>query len=64
MRISAYVTNEIRRRIKDRHYYLRMARISIKLKNEGDMHMFCSLAEREQRHIDEFARWHPTYKLA
>lgn len=45
--------HDIRQRTANRHYYLRMAIVSIKLKEIVDMHNFCALAEKEQQHIDE-----------
>lgn len=55
---------EITRRIKNRHYNLKMAYISIKLKDTSEMHQFSYLAELEQKHIDDFLTRFPNYDLS
>lgn len=39
--------------IRNRHYYLKMAYRSIKLREFSEMHTFCRYAEREQKIIED-----------
>lgn len=45
--------------LKLRHYYLKMAYGSIKLRHPGDIHRFSLLAEGTQGSIDEMLRYYP-----
>jgi len=62
-RVSLYQKEKIRKHIADRHYYLKQAHQSIKLKQIGEMHNFCSLAEKEQESLDVFAAWLGTQNI-
>jgi hypothetical protein len=62
-RVSLYQKEQIRKHIADRHYYLKQAHQSFKLKQISEMHAFCSLAEKEQESLDVFAAWHGTHNI-
>jgi hypothetical protein len=64
MRISTASELDIKRRIKTRHYYIKQALNSIKLKDVSQMNTFCELAENEQKQIDYFVRLYPNYELS
>jgi hypothetical protein len=57
-RLSLYQQEQIKKHIADRHYYLKQARQSIKLKQISEMHSFCEMAEIEQARLDMLTRWH------
>lgn len=48
----------IKKHYHNRHYYIKMALQSIKLKEISDMHKFCFLAEKEQESIEQFAKFY------
>lgn len=56
--VSTFQRQEIKKYIADRHYYLKQARQSIRLKQISEMHTFCKLAETAQEHLDLFAKWY------
>jgi hypothetical protein len=58
MIVSLYQREQIKRHIADRHYYLKQAHQSIKLKQIGEMHTFCKLAEIEQENLDVLTKWY------
>lgn len=54
--------DEIVLRVKNRHYYLRLARQALS-KGSDDVQKFCALAELEQTRIDEFLIYHENYDM-
>jgi hypothetical protein len=54
------IEREIKERVKTRHYYLKQAYNSIKLKDITHMHKFCFLAELEQKLLDDLHKIYPS----
>lgn len=50
---------EIKRRCRNRHYYLKVAFNSLKLNQMADVHLFSIMAEKEQESLDKLNNWFP-----
>lgn len=59
MVILPSIDRQIKEHVKTRHYYLKQAYNSIKLKDITHMHKFCFLAEVEQKALDELYNIYP-----
>jgi len=63
MNINYFQKEEIRKGIENRHYYLKIARRSMQANHIGDIHVFSSLAEKEQAKLDELTKWYDIQSL-